>query len=375
MEMKMKELRINLGEKSYSILVGYNCLGDLGKQIKQLNLGYTSVFVITSPKIGKLYTLDTVRSLKNAGYEDIVVEELPDGEKNKSYVNINKFYGKVNKFDNENKKLLVLNLGGGVIGDFGGYLAGTWRRGIDYIQVPTTLLAMVDCGIGGKTGINFKKQKNSIGLFYQPKLVFADINLLRTLNKRELRSGLAEVIKYGVISDPELFKCVEGNYDKILNLDNKFDEKLMDYISITSYKIKKEIVEKDEEDRKGIRALLNYGHTIGHAVESASNYAYRHGEAISIGMAVINDIAVQMGIMNQKDAQRIEDLLCKVGLPTRIKQVNLNDIMEMVEHDKKAINGVNRFIFAIKIGKTIPPRENVDKKLILEAIKNRLNNK
>ncbi|MBE3115496.1 MAG: 3-dehydroquinate synthase [Candidatus Hydromicrobium sp.] len=370
----MEEIRINLGERSYSILVGCNCLRDLGKHIKQLNLGYTSVFVITSPKIGKLYTSDTVRSLKNAGYKDIGVEELPDGEKNKSLANIKKFYDKINKFDNEDKKILVLNLGGGVVGDFGGYLAGTWRRGVDYIQVPTTLLAMVDCGIGGKTGVNFKKQKNLIGVFYQPKLVFADINLLRTLNKRELRSGLAEVIKYGVISTPTLFKCVEDNYDKILNLDNEFDEKLMDYISIISYKIKKEIVEKDEEDRKGIRALLNYGHTIGHAVEAASNYAYRHGEAISIGMVVINDIAVKMGIMNQKDAQRIEDLLCKVGLPTRIKQVKLNDIMGMLKHDKKAINGVNRFIFATKIGNTIPPREGVDKKLVLKAIKNRLNN-
>lgn len=370
----MEELKINLREKSYSILVGCNCLRDLGKHIKQLNLGYTSVFVITSPKIGKLYTSDTVKSLKNAGYKDIVVEELPDGEKNKSLANIKNFYDKINKFDNEDKKILVLNLGGGVVGDFGGYLAGTWRRGVDYIQVPTTLLAMVDCGIGGKTGVNFKKQKNLIGVFYQPKLVFADINLLRTLNKRELRSGLAEVIKYGVISDSALFKCVEDNYDKILNLDNEFDEKFMDYISITSYKIKKEIVEKDEEDRKGIRALLNYGHTIGHAVEAASNYAYRHGEAISIGMVVINDIAVKMGIMNQKDAQRIEDLLCKVGLPTRIKKVKLNDIMGMLKHDKKAINGVNRFIFATKIGNTIPPREDVDKKLVLKAIKNRLNN-
>ena len=374
MEMKMEELRINLGKKSYSILVGYNCLRNLGEHIKELDPGYTSVFVITSPKIGKLYTSDTVRSLKNADYKDIRVEELPDGEKNKSHTNIRKFYDKISRFDNENKKILVLNLGGGVVGDFGGFLAGTWRRGVDYIQVPTTLLAMVDCGIGGKTGVNFRKQKNSIGLFYQPKLVFADINLLRTLNKRELRSGLAEVIKYGVISDPALFKCVEDNYDRILNLDNKFDEKLMDYISVTSYRIKKEIVEKDEEDRMGIRALLNYGHTIGHAVESASNYAYRHGEAISIGMVVINDIAVQMGIMDQKDTQRIEELLCKVGLPTRIKQVKLNDIMEMLKHDKKAINGVNRFIFATKIGDTIPPREDVDKKLVLKAVKNRLNN-
>ena len=159
----MEELKINLGKKSYSILIGCCCLKDLGVHINKLGLGYTSFFIITSPKIGKLYTSDTVNSLKNAGYKDIRVEELPDGEKNKSHSNIRKFYEKINEFDNEDKKILILNLGGGVVGDFGGYLAGTWRRGVDYIQVPTTLLAMVDCGIGGKTGVNFKKQKNLIG--------------------------------------------------------------------------------------------------------------------------------------------------------------------------------------------------------------------
>lgn len=368
------KLGVNLGKRSYPILVGYNCLKDLGKQIKKLNPGYTSIFVITSPRIGKLYASAVLKSLKGAGYKDIKFEELPDGEKNKSLANIHKFYHKINAFDNARKKTLILNLGGGVVGDFGGYLAGTWRRGIDYIQVPTTLLAMADCGIGGKTGVNFEKQKNYIGMFNQPRLVFTDISLLKTLNKRQLKSGLAEVIKYGVISDPELFKNIEKNYDKILKIDKNFDENFIKYVCTASYKIKSDIVERDEQEKKGIRVILNYGHTIGHAVEAASNYAYSHGEAISIGMATVNDIAVKLGILKFGDAKRIEELLSKVELPTRIKKVKLNDIMEMLEHDKKAINGVNKFIFASAIGKTIQ-KEGVDKRLIAKAIKDRLNNK
>ena len=361
----MKNIHVNVdGGRAYDILIGHNILGDIGSTIKPLNPG-TSIFLITSPRIGGLYANQLVASLNRAGYTDIRIHKIPDGEKYKDFNSYRKLLDDIIDFnDDEEKKIFVVNLGGGVVGDLGGHLAATYRRGIDYIQVPTTLLAFVDCGIGGKVGHNFNGVKNIVGSFYQPKMVYADLNLLKTLSKREMKSGLAEVVKYGIISQPSLFELIENHLNEIFALD----EKIIDKITADSYRIKADIVAKDEYDTKGIRATLNYGHTIGHAIEAASKYAYRHGEAISIGMVCVNDVAVAMGKMDKNMAARIENLLVKIGLPTSIRKCNLSEIMGYFMRDKKFVNGKNRLIFATDFGKT-EIVEEVPMDLIKAAIK------
>jgi len=364
---KMKKISVRVeGGRGYDILIGYNVLSKIGSEIKPLNVG-ERVFLITSPKIGKFYLASLENALKQAGYNEISVNYVADGEKNKSYTSYKRLLTQLLSFSEDSeKKVFVINLGGGVVGDLGGFVAATFKRGISYIQVPSTLLAFVDCGIGGKVGIDFEGAKNIVGSFHQPKLVFADLSLLGTLSKRELRSGLAEVVKYGVIHSVELFEFVENNVDKIFSLDHKVVERIV----MESYSIKAAIVFQDEFDTKGIRARLNFGHTIGHAVESASKYSYRHGEAVSIGMVCANDIAVKLGLMDKGVAARIENLLIKIGLPIKIKNCVLTEIMNYFWRDKKFVNGKNRFILGTNLGET-KIVEDVSVKVIEEVIKNR----
>ncbi len=352
--------------KKYNILIDHNILNQIGLHIKKLNIG-NSAFIITSPKIGKLYLTPIVNSLKKSGIKDISINLVPDGERYKNEKSWIRLTGKIVQFNKtDDKKIFVLNLGGGVIGDLGGFVASTYNRGSGYIQVPTTLLAFVDCGIGGKVGVNFASVKNVIGSFYQPQLVYADLDLLKTLNKRELKSGLAEVVKYGVISSPELFKFLEDHLNQIFSLDKKAIQKIV----IDGYSIKADLVKRDEFDKKNIRIVLNYGHTIGHAVESASKYAYRHGEAISIGMVCANDIAVKLGLLDKSVADRIENLLLKIGLPVKIKNHNINTIMHFFWKDKKFVNGKNKFVLLRKLG-TTKIVQDIPIDVITDIIKNR----
>jgi len=363
----LKKIRMKIeGERGYDILVGHNILHKIGQHIKPLHLG-NSAFIITSPTIGKLYLKPLVQGLKSAGFKNIQTNLVPDGEKFKSFSSYQRLMGQMLKFSgNGEKKIFIINMGGGVIGDLGGFVAATFKRGTDYIQVPTTLLAFVDCGIGGKTGIDFNGVKNIVGAFHQPKLVYADLSLLKTLNKREMKSGFAEVVKYGVIHSPTFFEFIENNIDKVFSLDKK----VIEQIAVQSYSIKADIVRKDEFDTKGIRMQLNYGHTIGHAVESASRYAYRHGEAISLGMVCASDIAVKLGILEKDTSARIESLLIKIGLPVRIKNHNIDEIMNFFWRDKKFVNGKNRFVMATKIGKT-KIIEDIQARIITDVIRNR----
>lgn len=363
----MKTITVDIqGGRKYDIKIGHAVLAGIGQHIKKLDVGH-SVFLITSPRISKHYLTPLLRSLQAAGFKDIKVEKVPDGEKHKNHKSYEKLLTSLLLFNkDDNKKIFVVNLGGGVVGDLGGFVAATYRRGVDYVQVPTTLLAFVDCGIGGKVGINFKTTKNIIGAFHQPKLVYADLSLLRTLNKREMRSGLAEVVKCGVIKSPQLFERVEAHIDDIFALDKR----VIDEIVAECYTIKAEVVSKDELDKKGIRAVLNYGHTIGHAIEAASKYAYRHGEAVSIGMACANDIAVKLGLLHKNVAARIENLLTRIGLSVSIKKCSLADIMSFFWRDKKFVNGKNRLVFATKIGAT-KIVEDVPVGIIESVIKNR----
>ncbi len=363
----MDKINVNLLNHPHDILLGFNTLKDAGVYLKRLKIG-DSVFIITSPRIGRLYENILIKSLNKAGLNDIAVYHLPDGERYKNTTQWQKTIGKIALFDNsENKKLFIVNLGGGVVGDLGGFVAASYHRGINYVQIPTTLLAFVDCGVGGKVGVNFGKFKNSVGAFWHPKLVFADISVLSTLSKRQFKSGLAEVIKYGVSLDSSLLSYLEKNYKDILSLDFK---KLLK-ISKICYEIKARIVERDHRDNKNIRVVLNFGHTVGHAVESASKYSYTHGESISIGMACANDIAVEINLLEKSTAYRIEEILNKMKLPTKIKNCNLSDILDSMKNDKKFIHSKNRFVLLTDIGKT-RICEDVPARIIKKVIKSRL---
>lgn len=352
--------------KKYDILIGHNILDQIGSYIKKLNVG-NSAFIITSPRIGKLYLSTVKNSLKKTGIKDISSNFIPDGERYKNEKSWKKLIDDIVQFNKtDDKKIFVLNLGGGVIGDLGGFVAATYNRGIRYVQVPTTLLAFVDCGIGGKVGINYSSTKNILGAFHQPALVYADLDLLKTLPLRELKSGLAEVVKYGAIRSPELFEFIEDNLNRIFSLETKAIEKIVN----DGYSIKAAIVRKDEFDQKNIRITLNFGHTIGHAVESASKYAYRHGEAISIGMVCANDIAVKLGLLDKSLAARVENLLLKIGLPVKIKNHDINTIMNFFWKDKKFISGRNKFVLLKKLG-TTKIIQDVPINVITNVIKNR----
>jgi len=355
--------------RAYDILVGRDNLDTIGTSIKAMNIG-ESIFIITDSKVGALYAKRLIDVFKRAGFQDIDLAKFPNGEKNKNITTYSELMTKLAKFDGSlNKNILAVNLGGGVPGDMGGFVAATFKRGINYVQIPTTILANVDCGIGGKVGIDFNNIKNLLGAFHQPKLVFVDLSLLKTLNLREIRAGLAEVVKYGVIEDPSLLLDI-GNHLKdilALNLD------AIEPIVTKSYRIKARIVEQDEKDTKGIRMVLNYGHTIGHAVESAAGFKYSHGESISIGMVCANDIAGELGIFSRQEAERIETLLSKIGLPVKIANCKLADIMRFLTHDKKSVNGANRFVLPLQIGKT-EIKSAIPQELIKKVIKKRMTN-
>ncbi|MCK4249385.1 MAG: 3-dehydroquinate synthase, partial [Candidatus Omnitrophica bacterium] len=243
----------------------------------------------------------------------------------------------------------ILSLSGGVIGDLSGFVAATYMRGIAYVQVPTTLLAQVDSSVGGKTGVNLLRGKNLVGAFYQPRLVYIDTDVLKTLSDDELKAGLAEVVKYGVIRDKKLFEYLEENIDKIL----KKDPAMLEHIIACSCRIKAEVVSEDEKE-SGLRAILNYGHTIGHAIEATSGYGmYKHGQAVAIGMVYAGRIALKLEMISQEALQRQTDLLKKIGLPVELPDMDLTKITEAILLDKKIEADKIRFILPQRIGKVI----------------------
>jgi 3-dehydroquinate synthase len=244
------------------------------------------------------------------------------------------------------RKSVLIALGGGVVGDLTGFTAATFQRGIPFIQIPTTLLSQVDSSVGGKTAVNHPRGKNMIGAFYQPKLVVIDLNTLSTLPKNQLRAGLSEVVKYGVIADEKLFVFLENNIQKILSLDSK----CLEYIVKTSCAIKARIVEKDERESK-YRMILNFGHTFGHAIETLTNYTeYLHGEAISIGMVQAALLSVESGLCNKDLPKRITNLLKELGLPIQAHDLKSKDIIESMRHDKKNSHNKLRFVLPKSIG-------------------------
>lgn len=361
----MKKISVNLCERSYQIVVGQDILKNLGEFINEREIG-RDAFLVTNELLDKIYgeRLKEILVKSKINVQSVV---LSDGEKEKSLRNWEFLLERLAGFDGLEKQVFVIAFGGGVIGDLAGFVAATYRRGINYVQVPTSLLAQVDSGVGGKVGVNFLNIKNLIGAFYQPRLVFADVGILETLPEEELKSGLAEVIKYGVIYDRKLFESLERNIDSIIKLDYN----ILEDIVATCYRIKADIVSKDELDKTGKRAILNFGHTIGHALEGSSQYSYRHGEAVSIGMVCAAEIAVKLGLCSQNVLVRLERLLEKTGLPVRIKEGNIDEVIKTMSHDKKFIHGETRFVLPVSIGKVII-RNSVDIKLAEEIISSRI---
>ena len=243
---------------------------------------------------------------------------------------------------------LIIALGGGIVGDVTGLAAATWLRGIEYIQIPTTLLSMVDSSVGGKTAVNHPKGKNLIGAFHQPKAVFIDPETLKTLPKREFNAGMAEVIKYGVIKDKELFEFLENeqNKNKLINLENECLIKIIN----SSIKTKSHIVSKDEQEH-GVRAILNYGHSFGHVIENLCGYGeFLHGEAISIGMKIAGEIALEKGLWSNAELIRQDNLLKSYSLPTKVPKINKKEVITILMGDKKVRDGKMRFILPKGIG-------------------------
>ena len=359
----MNRIRVSLGNRSYDILVGEGLIARCGAILKGLNIGRDAV-VVTNKTLSRLYGKTFQRSLVKSGIS-VKFELVPDSEKAKSHNTLIRLLNDIGSYD-KNKVLFIIALGGGVIGDLAGFAAATYKRGIPYVQIPTTLLAQVDSAIGGKVAIDLAAAKNLVGSFYQPKAVISDVTVLGSLSARQLRSGLAECIKYGVIKDRRLFEYLERNHKKVLSLD----EKVLEHIVLSSSKIKAGVVKEDEFDRLGSRAVLNYGHTIGHAIETACGYSkkYNHGEAIAIGMVVAAFISLKMGLVKKSDVDRIESLIRKCGLPVKAKGLKLSSVYGAHFHDKKFIHGVNRFVLPAGIGRARIV-EKIPKSVVLSCIK------
>ncbi|PZV14157.1 MAG: 3-dehydroquinate synthase [Pseudanabaena sp.] len=339
----------NQPNRSYDIAIASHSLKNLGNKLVEIGLGKKSkkLLIVSNPIIYKHYGETVQTSLSNAGF-DVANLILPAGERFKNANSLQKIYNAALVHRLERSSMIVA-LGGGVIGDMSGYAAATWLRGIDLVQVPTTLLAMVDSAIGGKTGINHPHGKNLIGAFYQPRLVWVDPEVLKTLPVREFRSAMAEVIKYGVIWDRELFDLL-SQCDRLDQL-RYVSAELLQTILYRCAKAKAEVVSKDEKEGN-LRAILNYGHTVGHAIESVTNYRlYNHGEAVGLGMVIAGAIAVDLGLWSALEQARQLDLIAKTRLPQTLPaDIDLESIIESLSTDKKVEAGKVRFILPTAIG-------------------------
>ncbi len=362
--MMMERINVQLGERSYPILIGSDIIDRVGEEMDPLGVG-SRIAVVTNNVIRPLYGDRVVKSLEKSGYR-VKVIEVPDGEVYKSLSSAQKIFDEL--VDSEmDRTSTILALGGGVIGDLAGFVAATYMRGIHFINLPTTLLAQVDSAVGGKTGVDHPKGKNLIGAFYQPRLVLCDLYVLRTLPEKELIAGMAEVVKYGVILDAGFFSFVESHIEDILN----HQDDAMAEVVRSSCAAKAAIVEEDEREA-GKRAILNFGHTLGHAIESLTGYdTYIHGEAVSMGMVASARIAQDMKLCDGDVVSRLEKLLKKIGLPTELPSLDPEKMIRILSHDKKVKDGKVRFVLPTRIGKVVI-RDDVTPDIIRQIIKSNL---
>lgn len=338
----MKTVEVRLGSNSYEVHIGSGILAEAGCWLREGGFS-DKLVIITNPVVNQLYGEALGQNLTREGFR-VAILLVPDGEEQKSLETAGRLYHELTDLYAE-RTTPILSLGGGVIGDLAGFVAATYLRGIPLVQIPTTLLAQVDSSIGGKVAVNHDQLKNKIGAFYQPRLVLSDISTLRTLPPKELSNGLAEVIKSAVIWDREFFTYLETNLERIqLRDDRELEEAVF-----RSAKIKAEIVEKDERDL-GLRNILNYGHTIGHAIESAADFGIGHGEAVAIGMLVAASISNRQGILDINELIRLKNLISRANLTVETPNLDLNRAIQAVKHDKKILEGRIRFVLPKAIG-------------------------
>jgi 3-dehydroquinate synthase len=359
----METVHVELGARSYEVLVDFDFLSDLGETLRKRKLARDNVAVFTSPTIGEHYYETVEDGLLDAGIEHVGRWDIPDGEDNKtldSFVHAVRWLAQF--APDPSIKPLVVTLGGGVVGDLGGFAAACFRRGVDFVQAPTTLLAAVDSSVGGKTAVNLPEGKNLVGAFHQPRLVFADLGTLRTLPEREILSGVAEIIKHGAALDADLFQYLEESIEDVVGLD---PAALLRVVP-TNIALKAEVVSRDEREQGGVRICLNFGHTLGHAMERAARGELTHGEAVAVGMIAAARMSVELDLCADEVLTRLEDLIGRAGLPVRAAGLDVDDVMDYMAHDKKFVTGANRFILLTDIGQWIS-REGVDEELVRDA--------
>jgi len=337
-------IQVNLGVRSYPIYVAPGILSSVGRLVRESLPHANKCVIVTSPPINELYGEALMKSLIGAGIDAKPVM-APDGEDAKTWDFAGNILGDFLDHGIDRGSFIVA-LGGGAIGDLAGFVSSIYLRGVNHVQVPTTLLAQVDSSIGGKTAVNHRRGKNLIGTFHQPSLVVSDTNMMKTLPPEELRSGLGEVVKYGVISDLGLFKRLEEKGETILEADPN----VLTYFVRKCAAIKAKFVEEDEKDTKDIRAALNYGHTVGHALEILAKFKLRHGEAVAFGMNVAAKLSQRLGFMESMDLERQRGLLEQFGLGVETPPIDVKSLLEAMYKDKKSKEGSIRFVIPTGLG-------------------------
>jgi len=339
----MRQLSVELGDRSYPIYVGE----DLFKSVDlQSLIKGKQVMIVTNETIAPLYLEDLKRQLPDLQVDEVI---LPDGESFKTLEHLNSIFDALLSM-RHNRTTTLIALGGGVVGDMTGFAAASYQRGVDFIQIPTTLLSQVDSSVGGKTGVNHPLGKNMIGAFYQPKAVLADTKILRTLPPRELAAGLAEVIKYGFIYDEAFLTWIEEHIDQL----NALDPKAMAEAIYRSCEIKAEVVAQDEREG-GIRAILNLGHTFGHAIETDRGYGtWLHGEAVAAGTQMAADLSHRIGWLSDADLERVRRILAAAHLPTEPpSEISPERFIELMSVDKKVLDGRIRLVLLKRLGEAV----------------------
>ena len=339
----MQTIQVDLGAASYPITIGPGLMTD--REVLDAQIPGRDLLIVTNTTVAKLYLAKLAASFTQRRIAECI---LPDGEQHKTLQTAGWVFDALiaNKM---NRDATVLALGGGVVGDIAGFAAASYQRGIGYVQMPTTLLAQVDSSVGGKTGVNHPGGKNLIGAFYQPRAVIADTDALATLPDRELKSGLAEVIKHGCVWDPLLFNWLDRN---IVQLRAR-EAGALTYAIGRSCEIKATVVARDEREHD-LRAILNFGHTFGHAIEAATNYEkYLHGEAVGLGMLIAADLSHRLGMIDAAVKERLRDLLVRTGLPTESPRIGGAKAYELMQMDKKVVAGAVRLVLLEKLGRAI----------------------
>jgi len=339
----VQTLQVDVGHSRYPIAIGAGLLTN--RELLDVQIPGRDLLIVTNTTVARLYLAKLTDSLAGRRVAECI---LPDGEQHKTLQTAAWVFDAL-VAKKMNRDATVLALGGGVIGDMAGFAAASYQRGIGYVQIPTTLLAQVDSSVGGKTGVNHPGGKNLIGAFYQPLSVIADTDTLATLPDRELRAGLAEVIKYGCVWDPLLFDWLADNMAKLLARDLD----ALTYAIARSCEIKATVVARDEREQN-LRALLNFGHTFGHAIEAATAYeSYLHGEAVGLGMLIAADLSQRLGLIDGAAKERVRDILTRAGLPTDAPRVGAARALELMQMDKKVLAGAVRLVLLEKLGRAV----------------------